>query len=199
MHVRPTVTVRSAVPADAEALVDLWDAAVKAGADPEGAIAAVLWHRPSLEDATATLTEYLGKPEHHLLVAEHDGAVVGGVVFNVTTMTPLQPGRVLVVTDLQVAVEYRRRGVAWAMLAAVSDHGEERGCEIVMACIPTQAREPARYLTKVGFSQVAVLRAAQAGKLRARLDTRSAAARDTGRMIAARRGLRRRTAPRDAG
>jgi hypothetical protein len=49
-----------------------------------------------------------------------------------------------------------------------------------------------RYLTKIGFNQVAVLRAIESSKLRSRLTTKATNSRDTGKLIAVRRTLRRR-------
>jgi hypothetical protein len=55
-------------------------------------------------------------------------------------------------------------------------------------------------LTKIGFNQIAVVRAIQASKLRSRLTTKATNSRDTGKLIAVRRTLRRRqTDPRSVG
>jgi hypothetical protein len=61
------------------------------------------------------------------------------------------------------------------------------------------AREPHRYLTKIGFTQVAAVRAIQASRLRSRLSSKATHSRDTGKLIAVRRTLRRRQDDRRSG
>ena len=108
------------------------------------------------------------------------------------TLTPINLTRVLIVTEIQVSPRFRRRHVASTLLSAAASYGEEHNCEIVVASIPAHAREPHRYLTKIGFNQIAVLRAIQASKLRSRLTSKATHSRDTGKLIAVRRTLRRR-------
>lgn len=115
---------------------------------------------------------------------------------DVRTLTPVNMNMILVVTEIQVSPRHRRRNVASTLLSAAASYGEERDCEIVVASIPAHAREPNRYLTKIGFNQIAVLRAIQASKLRSRLTTRATNSRDTGKLIAVRRTMRRRQAER---
>ncbi len=121
-------------------------------------------------------------------------------MLSISTLTPISLTRVLVVSEIQVCPRFRRRSVASMLLAAAASHGEENNCEIVVASIPVHSREPHRYLTKIGFNQVAVVRAIQASKLRSRLTTKATNSRDTGKLIAVRRTLRRRqTDPRSVG
>ncbi|EFQ83817.1 acetyltransferase, GNAT family [Aeromicrobium marinum DSM 15272] len=192
MAARSPVVLRDAGLADAAALIELWEDGVAAGLDADAGQQQSLWRRPTVDEASLTLTEHQSRSGSRVIVALVDDEIVGATVCQITTLTPITPTRVLVVTDLQVSTRHRRRGVAWALLSAVADHGDDHDCEVVLACIPAQAREPHRYLTKVGFSQVAVLRAIQASKLRSRLTARSTHSRETGRMIAVRRTLRRR-------
>ena len=93
----------------------------------------------------------------------------------------------------QAATTVGGLSVASTLLSAAASYGEEHNCEIVVAAVPVHSREPHRYLTKIGFNQVAVLRAIQASKLRSRLTMKATNSRDTGKLIAVRRTLRRRT------
>lgn len=191
MPSRPHVVVRDAVLEDASELAGLWDDAVRAGQEAGPGHQSSMWSRPETAEAATALAFHLDNPTKRVSVALIDGCVVGATVAMITTLTPVSPTRVLVVTDLVVSSKHRRRGVAWALLTNVADHGEAENCEVVMAAIPSAAREPARYLTKVGFTQVAVLRAISASTLRSRIAGRSTVSQATGRMIAVRRTLRR--------
>ncbi|MEH3034511.1 MAG: GNAT family N-acetyltransferase [Aeromicrobium erythreum] len=194
MTARPQIVVRDADREDAAALVALWTECAAAGQD-EGSEAftqQALWREPGVAEAAAAMELHLAKPDKRIIVALVDGEVVGATVCDVSTVTPITLTKILVVTEIQVSPRFRRRSVASTLLGAAAAYGEERDCEFVVASIPAHSREPHRYLTKLGFNQIAVVRAIQASKLAARLTTKATNSRDTGRMIAVRRTLRRR-------
>lgn len=194
MPTRPHIVLRDADREDAAALIALWDECAASGKEESSEAFGhhSMWRTPSVGEGAAALELTLGNPGTRMIVALVDGELVGAVVFTVRTLTPLTLTRTLLVTDLHVLPGLRRRGVASALLSAAANHGEEHNCEVVMASIPAQAREPHRYLTKIGFTQIAVVRAIQASKLRSRLSSKATNSRDTGRLIAVRRTLRRR-------
>lgn len=194
MSARSPIVMRDAEREDAAALVALWAECAGASLD-EGSEAftqQALWREPGVAEAAAALELNLAQPNKRIVLAEVDGEIVGATVFAISTLTPINLTRVLVVTEIQVCPRFRRRSVASMLLAAAASHGEEHNCEIVVASIPVHSREPHRYLTKIGFNQVAVVRAIQASKLRSRLATKATNSRDTGKLIAVRRTLRRR-------
>jgi ribosomal protein S18 acetylase RimI-like enzyme len=194
MPARPHIVLRDAAREDAAALVALWSECVgSSGEDGSEAFTQQsLWREPDVDEAAAALDFTLGHPEKRIIVALVDDEIIGATVCDITTMTPINLTRVLLVTDIQVSPRFRRRSVASTLLSAAASYGEEHNCEIVLASIPSHSREPHRYLTKIGFNQVAVLRAIQASKLRSRLTTKATNSRDTGKLIAVRRTLRRR-------
>lgn len=194
MPSRSPVVLRDATAADAPALAALWaECAEESGQEGHEAFThQTMWHEPSAAEATEALELHLSQPDKRIIVALLDGEVVGATVCELSTLTPVTMTRVLRVTDIQVSPRHRRRSIALTLLSAAASHGEEHGVEVVIAAIPTQAREPHRYLTKIGFSQVAVIRAIQASKLRSQVSSRHTKSRDTGRLIAMRRTLRRR-------
>ena len=149
-------------------------------------IGLLVGHRLSPHVRT-TVTSALGLVT--LLIAGQAAVAVSDPAFTgaVGSSAPL-----LIVTEIQVSPRFRRKSVASTLLSAAASHGEDHNCEIVVAAIPVHSREPHRYLTKIGFNQIAVLRAIQASKLRSRLTTRATNSRDTGKLIAVRRTLRRR-------
>jgi ribosomal protein S18 acetylase RimI-like enzyme len=191
---RTGVSLREAKPADAAELVALWSecAAANRSDGIEASAYANLWREPSVEEAEQALELTLSAPGRHMIVASVDDELVGVVVFQIGTLTPLNLTRTLTVLELHVSPRFRRRSVAMTLLSAAEHAGEEHACEVVVAVTPAHAREPNRYLTKLGFGQIATVRAIQASVLRSRLSTRTGASRDTGRLIAMRRTLRRR-------
>ena len=192
MSARTPVVLRDATVDDAPALAALWIKSVEDSADGGDGPAQGLWREPTDDEAGEALALQLSNPRKRIIVALVDDEVVGATVCELTTVSPVSMIRVLLVTEIQVDPAHRRRSVALTLLSAAASYGEEEGVEVVMAAIPSQAREPHRYLTKIGFSQVAVVRAIQASKLRSQVSSRATHSRDTGRLIAVRRTLRRR-------
>jgi GNAT superfamily N-acetyltransferase len=195
MSGRAPIVLRDAEREDAAALVSLWAECAGAGRD-EGSEAftqQALWREPGVAEAAAALEYNLDKADRRIIIALVEGDIVGATVCTIGTLTPINLTRILIVTEIQVSPRHRRRSVASTLLSAAASYGEEHNCEIVVAAVPVHSREPHRYLTKIGFSQIAVLRAIQASKLRSRLTTRATNSRDTGKLIAVRRTLRRRT------
>ncbi len=195
MSGRPPIVLRDADREDAHALVTLWLECASAGQaeDSEAFTQQAQWREPGVAEAAAALDLNLARPDKRIIVALVDDEIIGATVCDITTTTPINLTRVLVVTEIQVSPRFRRRSVASTLLSAAATYGEEHNCEIVVASIPTHSREPHRYLTKIGFTQIAVLRAIQASKLRSRLTMKATRSRDTGKLIAVRRTLRRRT------
>ena len=191
---RSPVVLRDAEPEDAAALVQLWDDCARDSPVDGGEAFAhqPLWRRPAVPEAAEALALHLSSPSKRIILALVDGEVVGATVCDLSTLTPVTMDRILLVTEIQVCPQHRRRNVAATLLSAAATYGEEHGCEVVVAAIPLQAKEPHRYLAKLGFTQVAAVRAIQASRLRSRLSTKATHSRDTGKLIAVRRTLRRR-------
>lgn len=194
MAARPPIVLRDADREDAAALINLWrdcaETSRNEGVDVLSSTA--LWCEPGVAEAAAALELNLGNPDKRIIVALVEGEIVGAVMLDISTTTPINLTRVLVITELQVLPAYRRKSVATTLLSAAANYGEEFNCEVVAALTPAHPREPNRFLTKLGFSQVSVVRATQASMLRSKLSTKATNSRDTGRLIAVRRTLRRR-------
>ncbi|MEO6472390.1 MAG: GNAT family N-acetyltransferase [Aeromicrobium sp.] len=194
MPARPPIVLRDADREDAAALINLWRECAETSRH-EGVdvlASAAMWHEPGVAEAAAALELNLASPDKRIIVALVDGDIVGAVVCDIGTTSPINLTRVLVVTELQVLPKYRRKSVASTLLSAAANYGEDFNCEIVATMTPAHDREPNRFLTKLGFSQVSVVRVAQASRLRSKLSTKATNSRDTGKLIAVRRTLRRR-------
>ncbi|MCL3837387.1 GNAT family N-acetyltransferase [Aeromicrobium duanguangcaii] len=198
MALRHPVEIRDVELDDASSLIKLWVACAEAVSD-EGSEAytqQTLWRCPDEAEARAAIEFNAREHRRRLIVALVGGELVGAVAADLATLNPITMCKVMIVTDLQVKPSHRRRSIASSLLSVVAAYAEEQDCELVLANSAAHAREPNRYLTKLGFNQIAVLRAIPVGKLNARLATKSSGSRETGRLLAVRRSLRRRAAVR---
>lgn len=194
MGTRLSVLVRDAVREDAEALISIWraNACPTGAAGDESPAANPMWREPGIEESVAAVDLHLDNPERRLLVALVDGTVVGVLACSLRSLTPIHLTRVLIVTDLEVMAEWRRKSVASSLLSAAAHWGEEMNCDVVLTISPASSREPNRFLARLGFGQVSTVRAAQISVVRSRFAAKATNSRDTGRLIAMRRTLRRR-------
>ena len=186
---RGPVVVRPAVPEDACALVEVWttgrtDATVTADVD--------LGHdAPRVREARSCIAQIAADPEQQMLVADADGTVMGAVHLRRGRISPIQQAEAVHVTHLHVHPRHRRRGIASALLAAATAWADEKDSSHLVAVAPSSSREAQRFLARLGFSQVAVVRAVATSALRHRFAA-AVGARDTSRLVAVRRTLRRR-------
>lgn len=195
MHIRPTIEVRQATAEDAVALVELWNAIraeSKRDADEIAPTSASVAN-PTIDEAAAVLQFNEERHGRSVLVAVVDDRIVGVVGTDVTTFSIISEPKLLLITDFLVHPEFRRRSVGASLLKSVAVLAEAHGCAVVAATLPPWAKEPNRYLTKLGFNQVAIVRGVPISRLHARLAAKSTGSRETGRMLAIRRSLRRKS------
>jgi GNAT superfamily N-acetyltransferase len=186
------VQVRDANEGDASALSTLWfDLVARPGADapsdPPEVVAAKAVLRFS-EDETG-----------RIIVAELDGAIVGCGFMRVGVASPLDEGRVVHLSHVQVAPGFGRLGVGSALIEATLTWAEKRGIQSVVTSVPSSHREANRFLARLGMAPVASLRGGSVAALRARLPhdpsvvarQSSRMGRNVGQVVAARRSQRR--------
>jgi len=190
---RSLVTVRDAVPADAPALVALL-------ADPDGSpvhsdvmrVDRRDAQESGIAEAEAAVARTAADPDQRLIVGLIDDEVAGVVHLIRTPLSPIRVQEAVRISALCVAPDRRGRGVGTALTSAATAWAEEKDAEFVLVTMPARDREANRYLTRLGFSQVGVVRLASTRALRSRFAGMAAGSRDTGRMIAVRKTLRRR-------
>ena len=189
---RSPVTVRDAVPADAPTLVALL-------ADPEGSPVhcdVVRDRRDAQEsavtEAAAAIARTAAEPDERLIVGLVDDEVAGVVHLVRAPLSPIRTQEAVRISALCVAADRRGKGVGTALASAATAWAEEKDAGYVMVTMPAREREANRYLTRLGFSQIGVVRLASTRALRSRFAGMAAGSRDTGRMIAVRKTLRRR-------
>lgn len=188
---RPQIVLRDAEREDAAPLISLWQLCLEHHQSHGGGQVAA-WRKPGVAEAAAAFDFNFGDRSRRMVVALIDGTIVGAICFHITTTTPLNLTKTLVITDLMVSPEARRRAVASTLLSATSGAGEDANCESVNSVVPTSARDVNRFLAKLGFGQTSVVRCAQASTLRSRLSSKSTRSKDTGKLIAVRRTMARR-------
>lgn len=76
--------------------------------------------------APSLASEFLNDRRHHLIVAIHEGEVVGMI----TAVDYVHPDKApqLWINEVGVAPPYQRQGIGRALLRAMLAHGRERGC-----------------------------------------------------------------------
>ena len=184
--------VRDANEGDASALSTLWfDLVARPGADAPG-------DPPEVVAAKAVL-RFAEDDTGRIIVAELDGSVVGCGFMRVGVASPLDEGRVVHLSHVQVAPGFGRLGVGSALIEATLTWAEKRGIPSVVTSVSSSHREANRFLARLGMAPVASLRGGSVAALRARLPhDPSVVARQTSRMgrnvgqvVAARRSQRR--------
>lgn len=107
----------------------------------------------------------------HVLVAQHDGQVVGVVLGRVVGAYLFARRASLYLDMLFVAPRARRHGVGHALLRAVADLAGAHGCEDIYAAPVPGNRGMQRFLARLGFAPVAGHRVASVAALQRRLVT----------------------------
>lgn len=187
---RTPVSIRMACPDDAAELIEVW---TRSGGDLDRPPASGSCDA-RLSEATGSIARIAADPEQQLLVAELDGRMLGAMHLRRGPISPLQLAEIVHVSHLYVLPDLRRRGIASALLSAAARWAEEKDSSHLIAISPAQSRDAQRFLARLGFGQMAVVRAAEVPGLLARFSGSHPGRRQTSRLIAARRTLGRRAA-----
>ncbi|CAN5204690.1 hypothetical protein BH18ACT9_BH18ACT9_04180 [soil metagenome] len=150
-------------------------------------------------DAASAVARIAADPDERLLVAVLDDAVIGAVLLVRAPLTPLHADSAIHVSHLWVREDSRRHGVARALMEATVSWAEEKDTHHVLAAASVSSRDAHRFLARLGFGQVATLRASSVASLRAKLPVEPPAAarvgtrshRSVSQVLARRRSLRR--------
>jgi len=188
---RQPVQVDQAAPDDAAALLEMWGGT---GGRPERAAGA----KP-LREAAASLARMAADPDQRLLVARVDDRVAGAVHLSRAPLAPLLGECGVYMLHLHVRDEFRKQGVGLALLEATVSWAEEKDTAHVLAAASVSSRDANRYLARLGFAQIAVVRGTTTAALRAKLPVETPAVaradrrthRNVGHVLAKRRSMRR--------
>lgn len=187
---RSPVHIRDASRADAAALLEVWSAGRTAG--HEGA-------PPGLDEAAESVERIAADPEQRLVVGSIEDRVVGAVHLTRAPLTPIHSDTAIYVGHLQVIDGFRRHGVGRALIGAAVTWAEERNTPHVLAAAAVSSRDANRFMARLGFAQVAIVRGASVATLRAKLPVEPPAVarvgprthRSVGQVLVQRRSLRR--------
>ncbi|MGZ5399574.1 MAG: GNAT family N-acetyltransferase [Nocardioides sp.] len=183
---RAQVLMRSANDADAEALVAVWEDALRRADRVR-----------QVEDVRRIIDRVSAMHEERIVVAEIDGEVVGAVHLMATTFSPVNLEPVVRAISPHVLPDHRRQGIGACLMDAAVAFAEELGIAHVGTAVTPGARDSNRFMARLGLGPVATLRVAPTGALKSRLHSqRPGLGRATGRQLpkvmAARRSARRR-------
>jgi GNAT superfamily N-acetyltransferase len=187
---RSPVHVRDASSEDAAALVEMWGSARTTG--HEGL-------PPALHEASASVERIAADPDQRLLVGSIEDQVAGAVHLTRGPLTPITADTAIFVGHLQVVESLRRHGVGRALIEAAVTWAEERSTPHVLAAAAVNSRDANRFMARLGFGQLAIIRGASVSALRAKLPVEPPAAarvgtrnhRSVGQVLVQRRSLRR--------
>jgi GNAT superfamily N-acetyltransferase len=184
------VHVRDASLKDAASLIEVWGTGPSAG--HEGST-------PTVQDVGATVDRISANPEQRLLVGVIEDQVAGAVHLTRGPLTPIHGDSAVYVGHLQVLEGWRRHGVGRALIEAAVTWAEEKNTPHVLAAAAVSSRDANRFMARLGFAQLAVIRGATVTALRAKLPVEPPAVarvgtrnhRSVGQVLVQRRSLRR--------
>ena len=185
---RSGVALRDATLGDVPLLVELWADVLRKG-EPHQLAADVA----AIVDGTADAVE------SRVVVAEVDGRVAGAVLLKLAPMTAINLEPTVHVVAPHVFPALRRKGVGRALMDAAVSFAEDRGIGHLRSGSLSMSRDAGRFMARLGFSPLVVLRVGATPTVRARLaGQRSRSARtpaghrQIAQVLAARRAQRRR-------
>jgi GNAT superfamily N-acetyltransferase len=187
---RYPVQVRDARPSDAVVLMELWSG-LGSKADRDAG--------PPTADVEAAVARIAADPDQRLLVAELEQEVVGAVHLIRAQISPIHAEMAVHLTHMQVLNSRRRHGVGRALVEAAVTWAEEKDTVHVLAAASVGSRDANRFMARLGFGQIAVIRGATVATLRTKLPVEPPAAarvgsrnpRGVGQVLAQRRLQRR--------
>lgn len=159
---RQPIDVRRAAPGDVDDLVQLWSQAREDSPPlrPGGS---------GPEQIRSRLRAAVSGEDLHVVIARWEGRPAGYVLVRVIPVAALVDGLAVQIEHLFVSPEFRRHGVARALLVAVTGIADRVGAEQVVSSAPQAARDSHRFLARLGFSPVVVRRVVATSVLRRKL------------------------------
>lgn len=129
-------------------------------------------HRERPGTARDRLTGALAREDVEVHLATAGGEVVGLLVLRLAELVALTAGGAVHIEQLWVDPQWRRRGVARALLAGAAATAERLGVEDIACSVPPVGRDVHRFFARLGFGPAVMIRMVPAAQLRARLGHR---------------------------
>lgn len=138
------VTLRDARREDIPVIVEmLADDVLGSGRESAGAEVPLLYY-----DA---FDEMAGDPNNRLLIAEHDGAIVGTLQLTFIRGLSRQGAKRAQIEGVRVASGHRGEGLGEAIFRAAIGMARAQGCNIVQLTTDKQRADAHRFYEKLGF------------------------------------------------
>lgn len=190
---RISLVVRDAEPADADAVLHVWTDLLRRMSPDRSA-------RPPLTEVRASIARIAADPGQRLVLAVTEDEVIGAAFLTRSQLSPVHAEDAVHIGYLQVREHARRHGAGRALIEAAVAWAEEKGASTILAAATANDRDANRYLARLGFSSIAIVRGAPVAALRAgmlpleppacaRTDSRTS--RTVGQVLAQRRLQRR--------
>lgn len=187
---RNPVQVRDAGTEDVPVLLKLWSGVLARAERDTGA---------SDAEARAGVARIAADPDQRLVVAVLDGRVVGAVHLIRAPLSPIHSEMGVHLTHMQVEEASRRHGAGRALVEAAVAWAEEKDTVHVLSAAWVGSRDANRFMARLGFAQIAVVRGATVASLRTKMPVEPPAAarvgsrspRSVGQVLAQRRLQRR--------
>jgi len=91
-------------------------------------------------------------PNNEVVVAEHDGAVIGTLQITVIVNLTYQGGKRAQIEGVRVAESYRSRGIGQALFRWAIDRARERDCHMVQLTADKTRPDAHRFYESFGFT-----------------------------------------------
>lgn len=164
--------------------IELWVAhRIESGTTPEAARRLA---------ADGTLSAALDRPDVAAFIAHVDSEPVGYVVVADTTRSPLVAAPCVSITMLHVLPEFRRGGVATALLGTAARYADRVGVGHMASLVPAHDREVNRFFARLGFAPETIRRVTTVAMLQRRLAGEVSSHRPIARVLQRRRDVRAR-------
>ena len=137
--------VRLATEEDIPRIIDLYDELTISTSEVE------MSRSSSLEDYRNMFAEIYTDPRHELLVAEHEGEIVGTVVLLIVPNLSHNATPWALVENIVVGHQYRRRGFGKLLLEYAIAQAKERRCHRIELCSDKRREEAHQFYESIGF------------------------------------------------
>jgi len=105
-----------------------------------------------LEKMREVLVRNRANPHHLILAAKLEGRVVGSLLAVCCDMLFGQCRPFMVIEDVVVDAEHRRRGIGRALMNCAHNHAQRLDCAYIMLVTDRRSPEPQEFYTALGYN-----------------------------------------------
>jgi ribosomal protein S18 acetylase RimI-like enzyme len=109
-------------------------------------------------DLEKNVTEYISSAikleDRDVLVADHDGKIVGVIMGEILNRPFYQPAKELRITEIYLLPEYRKTGLGKKLLDSLIEKEREKSCGVLTVEFPTENLLAHKFYTSQGMRSV---------------------------------------------